>query len=144
MFLGTGIIGDTLQADVQTPFVDLDNTGVGIATVYSGIRWDSDGGIYRMDPNGNFQYDSDWLLSGAASTYYLQRTIDDGTLTNDDGDGVQLNTDNLDYWITNSLTWFTRVAKVTFGISTDAPGSNLIASRQYTLSAELQGTGSPP
>ena len=108
-------------------------------------RWDSDGKIYKMSDNGVWQYSGQsWLLSGAAADYYLWRTIVSGVLTNDDGDGNQLDTDDLDYWISNNVDWFEREANVTFSISDDSAGANILASRTYYLSAYKTGTGSPP
>lgn len=145
MFLNTGQVGGAAAAaGVQTPAVSLGNSGTN-NPIYSGIRWDSDGKIYRMSPAGSWNYSGEvWLLDGLASDYWLFRTINIGSLSNDDGDGNQLNTDNLDFWVSNAIAWFEREAAVTFSISDDSAGSNIIATRQYNFVAYREGTGSPP
>ncbi len=144
MFLNTGQVGGAaVGIKVQTPLVVLANVGTS-APVYSGIRWDSDGKIYRMSNVGGWQYTADWLLSGAASSYYLWRSIVSGTLDTDDGDGNQLNTGDLDYSLSHSTEWFDRTASVTFSISDDVGGTNILDSRTYDFSAFLLGDGEPP
>ena len=144
MFLGGGLLsGSVTAAVVQTPAIDLSNQGTN-TTVYSGIRWDSDGDIYKLSTSGAWNSAATWLLSGAASSYYLFRTVDSGTLDVDDGDGNQLNTGDLDYSIANSVAWFTKTAQVTFSIADDTAGSNVLASRQYSLVAYRIGSGDPP
>lgn len=131
-------------AGVQLPTVDTNNDRVG-GICYAGMRFDNDGKIYRADINGNWQYAADWLLSGVVGDYYLARTIDQGTLTNDDGAGpTVMSTANQDYYIASAVPWFLRVTKVTFKISDDSAGSNVIVSKQYTFQAYVEGTGSPP
>ena len=136
-------MGGGSGAAVQLPLINVGNDGTS-SPVYSGLRFDSDGNIYRMSATGTWQAEATWLLEGAASTYYLFRTVNTGSLTNDDGDGNQLSTDDLDFWISNSVTWFERTCAVTFSISDDTLGSNVIATRQYNFSAELIGSGTPP
>lgn len=131
-------------AAVQLPAVDTSNSGNFPGFVYAGLRFDSDGYIYRMDAAGNWQQDSAWLLSGAAADYWLHRTITTGTLDNDDGDALQLNTDDLDYWIRESAEWAFRSTVVEFKISSDSAGSSVIATRSYNFAVEVIGTGSPP
>lgn len=144
MFLNTGIVGSNANAvAVQLPSLNLININTA-NPVYSGMRFDSDGKIYVMNAIGQWQSAATWLFEGLASAYYLFRTIDSGSLTNDDGDGNQLNTDDLDFYITNAVPWFDRQTSVTFKIADDSGGSNILVSRQYNFSAYRQGTGSPP
>ena len=144
MFLNTGIVGGSAAgAAVQLPAVDTRNTSSS-SPVYAGLRFDSDGNIYRMSAAGLWQQVDAWLLEGSASTYYLFRTIDSGTLNNDDGDGNQLDTDDLDFWISNTTEWFGRSTTVTFNIADDTLGANVIATRSYTFYAFLTGSGEPP
>lgn len=143
MFLETGHASPGGTAIlVQLPEADTNNNTTGIC--YAGLRFDSDGNVYEMSATGNWFPTGAWLLSGAAADYYLWRTVDLGTLSNDDGDGNQLNTDDLDFWISNSVTWFDRTTTVTFSISDDSAGSNILVSKQYIFVAYSEGTGSPP
>ena len=82
---------------------------------------------------------SSWLQKGTASGYYIQRSIDSGTLVSDAGDGQQLNLDR-EYTLTDSSpSDGPTTAVLTFEISTDAPGSNVVAGpRSYTISAEYE------
>lgn len=145
MFLSTSIVSPPiLTAVVQLPAVDLSNES-SVAPVYSGIRFDSDGKIYKMSTGGIWQYAGVvWLLSGAASDYWLHRTIVSGTFTNDDGDALQLNTDDLDYWMQNSVNWFTKQGSITFEIADDAIKTTVYATRTYNFSAYHIGEGDPP
>lgn len=143
MFLNTGLVGGGGGVSVQLPGISLGNRSL-IPTVYSGIRFDDDGQIFIMDANGSWQSSDTWLLEGAASSYYLHRTIDTGTLSNDDGDARQLNTGDLDYWVSNSVGWFTLTATVTFEIADDGIKSNVYATRTYELIADKIGAGTPP
>jgi hypothetical protein len=143
MFLNTGLIRPVAGTPVQLPGINFNTDGTN-NPVYSGVRFDSDGKIYKTDAAGNWQYAADWLLDGAASDYYLWRTIESGTFTQDDGDGNQLNTGDLDYYLTNSVDWFFRTGSITFKISDDSAGSNILVTRLYSFSAYHEGTGSPP
>jgi hypothetical protein len=144
MFLEAGVARpQSTGPGVQLPTINLYNGGNG--TIYSGIRFDNDGKIYKMSSSGIWQYTADWLLSGAVGDYYLATTLDLGTLTNDDGRGpTVMSTANIDYWIASSVPWFERTTKITAKISDDSAGSNVLVARQYTLTAYSIGTGSPP
>lgn len=144
MFLaGSSIIQAAAAAAVMLPGADTDNRG-STGTIYAGLRFDSNGYVYERSTFGTWQNTGAWLLEGAAADYWLWRTINTGILTTDDGDGNQLNTDDLDYDIQNSVEWFMRTASVTFKISDDSAGSNIIVSKTYAFSAYKLGTGTPP
>ena len=103
--------------------------------VYSGIRFGSDGKIYRMTVQGNWQWTGEsWLIDGAASGFYLARTLDGGVaLSTDDGTLQQMNTD-LDYAVNTSL--IRKTADIEFSISDDSAGTNVLVTRTYQLDAE--------
>lgn len=146
MFLGGGLISQYASpVTVQLPAIVCANTVNPPSSIaYSGLRFDNDGQIYRMSGGGAWNATATWLLDGAASSFYLFRTVDTGSLTNDDGDGTQMNTADIDFWVSTTTEWFTKTAKVTFNITSDAGGSNVLATRQYTFSATLNGSGEPP
>jgi len=143
MFLNTGLVGGGSGVSVQLPAIVLGNVST-ITTVYSGIRFDNDGQIFIMNDTGSWQSEDIWLLEGAASSYYLHRTINTGILSNDDGDARQLNTGDLDYWISNSVEWFTQTASVTFEIADDGVKTTVYATKTYQIRAYKKGSGTPP
>ena len=81
--------------------------------VYSGVRFGSDGNMYKLIASGQWQNKGAWLLNGVNTDYYLFRTINSGVLDNDDGTDNQMNA-NLDFWIFTSDTY---TATITFTIS---------------------------
>lgn len=103
--------------------------------VYSGIRFGSDGKIYRMTEIGNWQWTGEsWLIDGAASGYYLVRSITSGSaLGTDDGTLQQMNT-NLDYAVSTSL--IRKTTDIEFSIADDSAGTNILVTRTYQLDAE--------
>ena len=143
MFMSTPLLGEVADPVlVQLPGISLGNTREGVC--YSGIRFDNDGNIYKMDAAGNWQYAAAWLLSGAAGDYYLHRTINYGTLNTDDGTAVQMNTADIDYWLSYGVPWDGDTASITFEIADDASKTTVYATRTYFLSAFSEGTGVPP
>ena len=87
--------GGVVTAAVHLPANAFVSTG-GTLPIYSGLKIDADGGLYERAPAGGFNRFATWLLKGTASTYYVQRTIIDGSLTTDPGTGwLQLNTDRI-------------------------------------------------
>ena len=93
---------------------------------YSGVKFAIDGNMYRRQAAGGWSSIGAWLLKGVASDYYVQRVVESGTLTTDDGDGVQLTTDRI-YDIQQPVPFDVLAALVTFEISTDAPGASVEA-----------------
>lgn len=136
MFFGGIIGGGGSAAPVQLPdlssFANFEISG----PVYSGIQFNSDGGIYRMSESGTWQYTGkDWLLEGAASAYYLVRTVNGPDSLNeiDGGTLQQMNTTRSYALSTN----FERECGIEFSISSDASGTPVVAGpKTYTLSAE--------
>lgn len=106
-------------------------------TVYSGIRFGSDGKIYRATIAGNWQWTGrSWLLDGAASGYYLVRTVVSGSALASDGGTLQQMNTNLDYYITTVLRQ--KRTTLEFKISDDTAGSNILTTNSYQLDCERE------
>lgn len=84
-FIGGGAVGGYTPTGVQLQSNVFRSTGTG--TVYSGIKFGSDGGIYERQPAGGWSRKFSWLLSGTNSTFYVVRTVISGSLTTDAGAG---------------------------------------------------------
>ena len=124
---GTGTVGVQIPVNDYTTFA---LTG----TVYSGIKFDGDGNIYERTAAGNWSLVGPWRLSGAASTYDLDRTIDSGSLTTDGGTGwLDMSTDRI-YDVQQTVNG-DKIANLTFSISNDA-GSTILANRSILLIAQ--------
>lgn len=118
------------------PALDLERTGSG-GTVYSGIKFDSDGDIYALSASGSYNRVGTWLLSGTNTDFSINRTIDDGTLTTDAGAGdLQLNADR-EYDVQQATPGADKVADVTFQIRNWNAGSPNVtySTRQLRLRA---------
>lgn len=120
--VGLGASGDSVTI-VQSNF---ETSGIFSGPSYSGVKFDSDGNMYMRQAAGGWSSIGGWLLKGTNSNYYLQRVVNTGTLTSDAGDGVQLNADRI-YDIQEAAPFTTKTATVTFEISTDAPGTTVVA-----------------
>lgn len=120
-----------IGGDISTDTVVILNTDFsrigGSPPVYSGVKFGADGNQYARQSNGGYSNMGAWLIKGAAASYYLQMVLNSGTLTTDDGDGQQMNGD-LEYDVQDSSAGSqTANATVTFEISTDAPGTTVVA-----------------
>lgn len=127
------------SADVTLPSLgSFTNAGISAPT-YSGVRFGSDGYIYRASATGSWQNVAAWLIKGTASNYYIQRVVDDGSLDTDGGDGQQLNA-NRDYYVTDSTPGaLAKTAVVTYEISSDAPGTTVLAGpKTYSFRANYE------
>ncbi len=126
MSLMRSLVGQDL-ADNTVSIPDTNFSTLGLSgPSYSGVKFGSDGNMYKHQVNGGWSNAGAWLLKGTASSYYLQRVINAGSLDNDAGDGVQLNADR-EYDIIQSVPFSAKTATVTFEISTDAPGTTVVA-----------------
>ncbi len=108
-------------------------------TCHAGVRLGSDGILYRIQPNGGFSAISgEWLLSGSAGSFFVQRTIVSGTLEDDAGAGfLQLNA-NRDYDNQKS-TAGTKTTVVFFEISSDVSGVPIVDTATMTFECEQGG-----
>ncbi len=103
--------------------------------VFSGVKFDTDGNMYARQSGGGWSSIGAWLVRGTVTDYYVQTNLDSGTLTTDAGDGVQMTTDRIYDVQDTDPSETNSVAVVTFELSTDAPGSTVVAGPE-TLSFE--------
>ena len=103
-----------------------DFTSQGSGTVYSGVKFDADGGVYERQPSGAWSRVYTWLLSGTNSDFYIVRTISSGTLTTDDGAGPLVLSTDRTYDIQASRD---KDTFVNFEIQN--VGTDVLASRSY-------------
>ena len=107
------------------------------ATVYSGVKFDDDGDVYRRQAGGGWSRVGTWLQNGTNSDFYISRTTSD-TLDTDAGAGpLQMNSDRI-YDVQRSGVG-TDTAEVIFEISNDAGGTPVVAGpTTYTFYAEKE------
>lgn len=105
-------------------------------TCHSGVRFGASGVLSKIQPNGGFSAISgEWLGSGTASGFYLQRTLISGTLEVDAGTGfLQLNT-NRDYDNQKSSAG-TKITEVFFEISSDVSGVPVVDTATMIFESE--------
>ena len=105
-------------------------------TVYSGVKFSSDGQVYARQLRGGWTNVGTWLHKGAAATFYLSRTTDD-VLTTDAGAGwLVMSSDRIYDMQRTSPTGISK-ASVTFEISNDSGGTPVVAGPQvYNFVAE--------
>ena len=127
----SGANTEVVQLPVYTLF---SNTGTS-GTIYSGIRFGADGNLYRRQMGGGWSVFDQWLVNGLSSGFYVSRTVNSGTLTQDAGAGpLQMNT-NRDYDVQTAVEQVV-TASVSFSISSDISGTPVVAGpRVYNFSA---------
>jgi hypothetical protein len=126
-----GTVSDTIKITDRT-VSNFRATG----TCHSGVRFGTSGVLSSFQANGGVSAISgEWLVSGTASGFYLQRTIISGTLEADPGTGFkQLNT-NRDYDNQKSSAG-TKTTVVFFEISSDVSGSPVVDTATMTFNSE--------
>lgn len=137
MFLAGGILPTYANAImVQIPSgISFDNFRVG-TTCYSGVRFGSDGVIYKMNNVGAWQSSGNsWLLDGNASDYYLKRVATGDALADDSGNLQQMNA-NLDFSILATFSSPSKSATIAFTICDDTGGASELVSQDMFLLAE--------
>ena len=124
-----GSAGNTINIKDRT----VDNELIFDSPCHSGIRLGSDGVLQTFQANGGLSTkQGEWLVSGTASTFYVQRTIISGTLEVDAGAGfLQLNA-NRDYDNKKS-TEGTKITVVFFEIADSAAGTNILDTATMTF-----------
>ena len=105
-------------------------------TIHSGIQLNSSGVLFTYQANGGTsQISGEWLVRGTASTFFVQRTITDGTLETDAGAGfLQLNSSR--NYINEKSTTGSKSTTVFFEISSDAGGTTIVATATMTFVSE--------
>lgn len=123
-----GTVSDTVTLTDRT----VENTS-DEAPVSSGIQLNSSGVLFTYQPNGGLsQITGEWLVSGSASGFFVQRTITVGTLETDPGAGfLQLNTTR-DY-VNLKSTNGSKTTTVFFEISSDVSGVPIVATATMTF-----------
>jgi len=107
-------------------------------TCQSGIRLGSSGVLSTIQGNGGFSAVSgEWLISGTASGFYVQRTIISGTLEVDPGSGFKQLNANRDYDNQKSSAG-TKTTVVFFEISSDVSGVPVVDTATHTF-ISIQG-----
>ncbi len=124
MFISYGGVGK----NVNLPTNNFGNS-VSSGLCFSGLRIGADGDLYERHPTGGWSRYGSWLNTGNASTYYVSRTIINGTLTTDAGAGpLQLNV-NRDYDVQSASG--EKTATVQFDIASDPSGTPIVDSIIY-------------
>ena len=112
-------------------------TSTSTGTCYSGLKIGSDGNLYERQAVGGWSRFGTWLFIGTAANYYVQRTVNSGSLTTDAGgpvgSGLQLNADRI-YDVQTSYSDKTTTVK--FEIATESAGTTIVATRSYTFFAQ--------
>jgi len=105
------------------------------STVFSGVKFDSDGNMYERQEAGGWSSIGAWLLNGTASDFYIYRSITAGNLTTDSGGvlgtPVQLNTDRT--YDIQRTTDGEKEATVDFVISDQADGTPILANKSLSF-----------
>ena len=106
------------------------------ATCHSGIRTNLSGALELIQNNGGFSsVNGEWLVFGAASGFWIQRTIISGTLEVDAGAGfLQINTSRT--YDNQKGTTGLKETEVFFEISSDSGGTPIVATATMMFSSE--------
>jgi len=102
----------------------------------SGVKFALNGQLSTINAIGGFNpVSGEWLVTGSAAGFWVQRTIISGTLEVDAGAGfLQLNADRIYQNIKASSGSKTTV--VFFEFSSDSGGATIVATATYTLISE--------
>lgn len=103
---------------------------------HSGIKLGSNGVLSTINNFGGFSAISgEWLITGSAAGFWVQRTLISGTLESDPGGGfLQLNANRIYENIKSSEGTKTTVMFLEF--SSDSSGSPIVATATYQLESE--------
>lgn len=106
---------------------------------HAGIRFGSDGVLYKIQSNGGFSaIIGQWLLSGSSSSFWVERTIQSGTIEVDAGAGFLIMSSNRDYDSQLAVAGV-KEATVSFKISSDSGGVTIVAEATMNFSNEQGG-----
>ena len=110
-------------------------------TCHSGIKTDNAGVLLIIQANGGLSaVIGEWLISGNPASFWIQRTITEGTLEVDPGAGfLQMNTDRT--YDNQKETDGVKVTKVFFEISSDSSGVPVIETANMTFTSDMVFTG---
>ena len=132
LFTNSSYAGAVTDA-VQLPANNFRNQSSSIIPAYSGLKVDADGGLYEKTPGGGWSRYATWLLAGTNTTYYVSRTVAEGSLSVDAGAGpLQCNADR-EYYISSDGPL--KITSVVFELSNDVSGAPIVATASYIFSA---------
>lgn len=108
-------------------------------TCHAGVQFGSDGVLFKIQSEGGLSaIIGQWLLSGSAASFFLQRTIISGTLEVDAGTGfLQLNA-NREYDNQKS-TAGVKTTVVFFELSSDVSGVPIVDTATMIFECEQGG-----
>lgn len=126
-----GSVSDSVKLTNRTVFRD--RTG---AQCHSGIQTNASGVLNLVQNNGGLSAVSgEWLLTGSAAGFWIQRTINSGTLETDPGAGfLQMNTSRLYENIQTGSGL--KTTEVFFEISSDISGVPVVETATHTYHSE--------
>ncbi len=133
-------IGKGVWQSVQGPLVNfadvvLNNDDTG-SIVSARVKWDEDGDLYESAPDGTYSGATEtWLDSGLNSQVWVERTIDNGSLTTDTiGAGRVVMSTQRVLGVTRAVGGLTS-ADGTVSFYDAASGGRLLRTRNWDLSA---------
>lgn len=101
----------------------------------SGVSFDIDGVLSEIQAGGGLSaIIGEWLLTGAASAFFIQRTIITGTLEEDPGTGF-LAMSSIRRYENNKASDGLKVTEVFFEISSDVSGVPIVATATHVFSS---------
>lgn len=105
------------------------------AECHAGIVLAGDGVAFTKNPNNSdSQITGEWLITGSAASFYVQRTIITGSLDTDPGSGfLQLNSTRTYAILQSGLG--RQAAQIFLEISDDASGIPVVESATITMEA---------
>ena len=127
------------EATVSPSELISENFTVRPTDCYAGVQYNSSGTEWGSNSGGGFTVGrGPWLESGAAGDYWVERTVNSGTLDDQDaGTGrLQLNTTR-SFSIVRTANRGVDTANVTFDFYDAASGGSLLASVTLTFNAEV-------
>ncbi len=129
-----------LQSGGAVDTVKLDNFIVSNyghnAPIYAGIKFDNDGNLYGLNRDNVYSLLGAWLVSGAAGSYYLSRSIFSGSLNADAGAGpLVMSTDRI-FSIQRNYAGM-KLTTLDFEISSDSSGSPIVVTGRGEFAAEV-------
>ena len=111
--------------------VNFSNTLLLNGTTFSGVIFNSNGGVYRLNDTGSTSIlVGQWLINGAVASFTIRRTVTNGVLNGDQGAGWLALTTNRQNDVQETSQ--PNSATVTFEISDDG-GTTVLDSVFYTF-----------
>lgn len=129
---GSGVAG----VNVANRIIDNEQP---LVPCHSGVKLGLDGVLSTINAFGGFSaVPTEWLITGSASTFYVQRTVLSGTLETDPGPGfLQLNADRI--YDNIKVSAGTKETTLFLEFSSDASGVPIVAVATYELTSEQSG-----